>query len=248
MKVNALTHMFPAQVDHPYMICKIKEQVNDQLKRLLEPHWKGGISRVESSMSKQKFLSKLHDFVGDRIRTALGIATQQERCPNQHIKDYIAKYIKLEKMNSDAIGTLNGLRQEMKEAAKTYDREFRRIAQKAEQLYKDNEEEQKEYRRTWTGCYLDKVRKALFPSSHSDPDNLLRAAVLYEQTHIVAQEKAQQCETSIGQFAKIGSKDFAWQVGTEYLCMIVARGENKGSLPTVMSKEAEKLMFGKTKK
>jgi hypothetical protein len=179
------------------MICRIKEQANDQLKGLSEPHWKrGAIRHIESSsMSKQNFLSKLYDFVGDRIRTALGVATEQERCLNKHIINYIENYVNVEKMNSDAIELLNGLRPEMKEAAKTYDREFHRICQKAEHLYKNEEEEQKAYIRTWTGCYLDKVRKTLFPSSHSDHVNFLRAAVLYEQTHLVAQEKAQRCET-----------------------------------------------------
>ena len=115
-------------MDHPYELCKIKEQVKDQLKHINDPHWKG--TTAFSSLSIQTFVGSLYDFVGGIIAKAIALDTQQERRPSQHIERFITK-----SFNPNEVGNLEklcNLRKTMKNAVQQYNIELAKIIKRAD--------------------------------------------------------------------------------------------------------------------
>lgn len=230
-------------MDHPYELCKIKEQVKDQLKHINDPHWKG--TTAFSSLSIQTFVGSLYDFVGGIIAKAIALDTQQERRPSQHIERFITK-----SFNPNEVGNLEklcNLRKTMKNAVQQYNIELAKIIKRAERLHKTDKVRLEQHIRTWKECYLQHQKGILFHSK-DDSENMAAAAVLYEQTYQLAKSNAHRLGTSVEQISKVGNSDFAWKVASDKLCTIVAREENHGVLPTVLTKDAERMMFGKVKR
>jgi len=220
------------QVDDPYDLCEIKACVNDQVKKLNDPHWKGKTNFSPSS--KQYFVGKLYDFVGAAINKAVEAGSVQVRIPDQRIERFIKKSFTL-----DNLETLSLLRGKMKKVANNYDKELAKTLERA----KLHDGDADAFIKTWKSCFIQQLKRDIFQGL-DDTESMVHAAVLYEQTFQLAQDKAAGRATVAKQRSKIDSADLAWRVASDKLCTVIARA-SPGLWPLVVTKDSERLMFGK---
>ena len=219
-------------MDDPYDLCEIKACVNDQVKKLNDPHWKGKTNFSPSS--KQYFVGKLYDFVGAAINKAVEAGSVQVRIPDQRIERFIKKSFTL-----DNLETLSLLRGKMKKVANNYDKELAKTLERA----KLHDGDADAFIKTWKSCFIQQLKRDIFQGL-DDTESMVHAAVLYEQTFQLAQDKAAGRATVAKQRSKIDSADLAWRVASDKLCTVIARA-SPGLWPLVVTKDSERLMFGK---
>lgn len=230
------------QVDHPYQIRKVPDNISKKISHIKEPHWRG--FKVNTYKSN-KALGILWDYVEEKIKSVLSHNKQNftgEKAEiNSYIVDQIDKRINHIKKNNDQNGAahLLRLRQKMKNAAEQYNREvsnyLKENGQKADDefdcLFWNWLKERHEF---W--------RHELFKGAYGD-DMSLSAAVLYEQVWELGVNNSSPGEEKVYKFA--------WHVAHDILTRIIGDGKAKergSGLPPCIDREFEKDLFDAFKK
>lgn len=229
--VNAIAEKAFIQVDNPF-----RPQWTDLDDRKYQisckPHWHRYAR--ENSYRSNKVLGQIFDML-DVVEWKDFDYNEIELEMNIHIKQTIEK---AERKNRDRVEVI---RDDMLKRLMAFNERFRT------NMGTENdpkEELQKRLKRKATKDLFKQYRSEIENDYKDDDMFLLKEvmAILYEQTYIHQRKRMMRPKMS-GHKKKEGPYVFAWEVGHDYLCRIIADGQSPGGMGVTVARGNDRMIF-----
>jgi len=214
------------QVDHPYYLQKLSDEIESEISGYSEPHWaKRKVSAYSKFYQSTKALGGLWDYMEQQINNITKSKESKQGQKNEFIlkivKEYESKSIKSNKI--DEVAKLSHLRNKMKRALNEFRSELDSF-QKVED-YKDSQK-----RNVWFSRKYASYNEQLITSEDGEDSRNLAAAVLYEHCN--------------------ADSDFPWRVALDRLLRIYSdantRCKGRGDISKTVDHDNDKAMFSMT--
>ena len=190
-------------MDHPYIKRKIPDNIEEKMKGIKEPHWKGF---KQNTYKSQKALGIIWDYVEDKIKSVRehnnhNYTDKSEA--NPHIMNQIQKRVDKINETKDVVSgeQFINLRNTMREAARRYYNDIHLYLK--ENPPKDDEFDPIYW--NWLKGRHHFWRKKLLGDKH-DEELILAAAVLYEQVWELSVEKSCTGDEKVCTFFRLSPK------------------------------------------